>query len=69
MLTLHLLMKALLCAAMAILLAVHDIRMDSPVFWVTMIGLAVAGLLGYDEGRRDAPTQQSSTSVDNSDNH
>jgi len=69
MLTWHLLMKVLLGASVGILLAVSDVWLDHPAFWITMTGLAVSGLLGYDEGRRDAPAQQQRSSVDNSENH
>jgi hypothetical protein len=69
MLTWHLVMKVLLGASIGVLLAVNGVWLDHPAFWITMIGLAVAGLLGYDEGRRDAPEQQGGPSVDNSENH
>lgn len=69
MLTWHLLMKMLLGAAMGILLAVHGIWLDDPVHWIAMIGMLVAGMLGHDEGMRDARLQQLGVSVDNSRNH
>lgn len=69
MMTWHLVMKLLLGAALGILLAVHGIWPDHPVFWIATLGMIVAGMIGYDEGRRDARQQQEGSSVDNSANH
>lgn len=43
-----------LCSAVGILLGAHGIFSDDAVFWIVMVGMAAAGLLGYDEGRGDA---------------
>ncbi len=54
MMSWHLLMKLLLGSALGILLAVHGIWPDHPVFWIATVGMIVAGMIGYDEGWRDA---------------
>lgn len=67
--TLHLLMRILVFAAVGVLLRLEGVKVGDPAMWFAFLGMVVAPMLGYDKGRNDAREQQHSTSVDNSENH
>ena len=46
-------MRFALFGAVGVLKAANGVSVGDPVFWITMIAMVVAGLLGHEEGRRD----------------
>lgn len=67
--TLHLLMRILVFAAVGVLLRLEGVKVGDPAMWFAFLGMVVALMLGYDKGRNDALEQQHEASVDNSTNH
>ena len=67
--TLHLLMRILVFAAVGVLLRLEGVKVGDPAMWLAFLGMVVALMLGYDKGRNDARQQQRGTSLDNSENH
>lgn len=69
MLTMHLLMRILVFAAVGLLLYLEGVTAGDPAMWFAFLGMVVTLMLGYDKGRNDALEQQREGSVDNSENH
>lgn len=67
--SLHLLMRFLVFAAVGVLLRLEGVKAGDPAMWFAFLGMVVALMLGYDKGRNDAREQQREGSVDNSKNH
>ena len=65
----HLAMRALVLAAVGLLLSLEGISPRDPALWFAFLGMAVAMMLGYDKGRNDAAAQQDKAPLDNSKKH